>query len=281
MDFVAIDVETANADLASICQVGIVGFKDGRVVESWQSLVDPEDYFHWANVAVHRIDEDAVRGAPTMPQLFDVIAEKTSGRVLVCHTHFDRVALSRSVQRYGLQELDCSWLDSARVVRRTWAEFARTGYNLPNITEWLGIEYQAHDAEEDARAAGEVLLRAMSESGLSVQGWLERVRQPVSGPSKPIKMDGDPDGPLFGEVVVFTGWLSVARSEAAALAAAAGCRVAPSVTKTTTLLVVGDQDTWKLAGYEKSAKHRRAEELIGRGSKIRILGEADFLQMVG
>ena len=47
MDFVAIDVETANADLASICQIGIVAFENGSVKESWQSLVNPEDYFHF------------------------------------------------------------------------------------------------------------------------------------------------------------------------------------------------------------------------------------------
>lgn len=28
-DFVAIDVETANADMASICQIGIAGFANG------------------------------------------------------------------------------------------------------------------------------------------------------------------------------------------------------------------------------------------------------------
>jgi len=43
--FVAIDFETANADLASICQVGVVTFEEGRVVESWGSLINPLDYF--------------------------------------------------------------------------------------------------------------------------------------------------------------------------------------------------------------------------------------------
>jgi DNA polymerase-3 subunit epsilon len=32
MDFVAIDVETANADMASICQIGVAGFEAGQVV---------------------------------------------------------------------------------------------------------------------------------------------------------------------------------------------------------------------------------------------------------
>lgn len=50
--------------------------------------------------------------------------------------------------------------------------------------------------------------------------------------------------------------------------------------KTTTLLVVGDQDIQKLAGHEKSSKHRKAEQLIAEGQHIRILGESDFLRLV-
>lgn len=34
MEFVAIDVETANADMASICQIGLAKYKDGNLEES-------------------------------------------------------------------------------------------------------------------------------------------------------------------------------------------------------------------------------------------------------
>jgi len=40
--FIAVDVETANADLASICQIGIVAFDKGEITDSWMSLVNPE-----------------------------------------------------------------------------------------------------------------------------------------------------------------------------------------------------------------------------------------------
>lgn len=43
-----------------------------------------------------------------------------------------------------------------------------------------------------------------------------------------------------------------------------------------TLLVVGNQDVRKLAGQERSSKHRKAEELINGGQKIRIISESDF-----
>ena len=48
--FNAIDVETANADRASICQIGIVHVQDGVVVDRWQTLVNPEDWFDPWNV---------------------------------------------------------------------------------------------------------------------------------------------------------------------------------------------------------------------------------------
>ena len=57
--------------------------------------------------------------------------------------------------------------------------------------------------------------------------------------------------------------------------------MADSVTKHTTLLVVGDQDIRALNGHEKSSKHRKAEELMAKGLPIRILTESDFASMVG
>jgi len=52
MEFVAIDVETANADMASICQIGLAKFKDGQLVEEWSSFIDPEDYFDFIKIGV-------------------------------------------------------------------------------------------------------------------------------------------------------------------------------------------------------------------------------------
>lgn len=39
MEFVAIDVETANADMASICQIGLAKYKDGVLEKEWSSLI--------------------------------------------------------------------------------------------------------------------------------------------------------------------------------------------------------------------------------------------------
>jgi DNA polymerase-3 subunit epsilon len=286
---VVIDVETANADLASICQVGIASFRDGALADKWVSLVNPEDYFNPFNVSIHHIDESHVEDAPTWCEVFPEVASRLHGRITVSHTPFDRGALAGACNRYGLTACECTWLDSARVVRIAWPQFAKSGYGLSNVAAHFGIDYQAHDAFEDARCAGLLLLRAIAETGLTTEQWLTRAEQPIHFSSHehpfsqwptPCKRDGNPEGELFGQVVVFTGSLSVYRQDAADLAAAAGCRVDDGVTKHTTMLVVGDQDLRMLAGHEKSTKHMKAERLIEKGQSIRILRETDFMRIV-
>jgi DNA polymerase-3 subunit epsilon len=283
MDFVAFDVETANADLASICQIGMVTFQDGQIKETWGTLVDPEDEFDGMNISIHGIDEDAVIGAPKFPDLFESFKNRIDGKVVVSHMAFDRVAVEQITEKYGLPKIECTWLDSARVVRRAWPdEFAQRGYGLANVAKWCGIEFNHHRADEDARVAGEILLRAIADTGLNVDEWLKRVKRPIAGSSQSGKItrEGNPEGPLAGEVIVFTAGLAMPRSQAADLAAQAGCDVGGSDTKQTTILVVGGEDVRRLDGRKKSSKHQKAEGLISKGQEIRIIGKGDFLRMI-
>lgn len=281
MNFVALDVETANASLASICQIGIASFRDGTLQDSWESLVNPEDYFDGMNTAIHGICEDDVRLSPKWNEVYPKLVQLLRDNVVVSHTPFDRTSLARASEKSHLGNIECRWLDSARVVRRAWPRFLRSGYSLANVATEFGITYRAHNALEDARCAGEILLRAISETGLSVEEWLRRAIQPASLPATGgVLREANPDGTLFGEVLVFTGSLSMVRHEAADAASRAGCEVDAGVTHKTTLLVVGDQDIQKLAGHEKSSKHRKTEDLISKGQKIRILGESDFRHII-
>jgi len=290
MDFAVVDVETANADLSSICQIGIASFCKGDLADAWETLVNPDDYFSSVNISIHGIDEYRVKDAPTWAEVFPQVASRLQEMIVVSHTPFDRVALERACFRWNLSGCECRWLDSARVARIAWPEFSVRGYGLSNLAPHFGIEYRAHDALEDARCAGLLLLRAVQESGLSAEQWLERARHPIHSSGQTchgenifpphVKRGGNPAGRLFGEVVAFTGALSISREDAAEIAAAAGCQVDDSVTKHTTMLVVGDQDLHRLAGHDKSTKHRKAEDLISKGHRIRILGESDFKRVV-
>lgn len=281
MRFAALDVETANPDLSSICQIGIVQFEGGNPVDSWCTLVDPKDYFDDMNISVHGIDQDDVRGAPDFSQIAGEVNRRIAGQVVAIHTVFDRNAIARASTRHAVDPPDCFWLNTASVARRAWPEVAQRGYGLSHLTAKFGITFQHHNAAEDARAAGLILVRAIADMSLDLGGWLERVNHPIGlNGSDSMARAGNQDGPLFGEVVVFTGALSVPRRDAADMAARAGCETTDGVTKHTTLLVVGDQDIRLLNGREKSNKHRKVEEMIAKGIPIRILTESDFVSMV-
>jgi DNA polymerase III subunit epsilon len=268
----AVDVETANEDLASICQIGIATVQNGVVRDVWTTLVKPLGSFTRRHTAIHGIDEKIVAGAP----LFDEILDDLEGRlcvgpaIVVTHTAFDRISISRTCCK---RTLNVRWLDSALIARRAWPErYSKKGYGLAAIARDLGIQFRHHDAGEDARVAAEIVLRASEKMGLNVEEWSIEAgaygRRRLSNRYVPIRRDGNKKGPLYGEILVFTGALQMVRRQAAELAAAAGCTVQSTVTKETTLLVVGDQDLHRLAGHEKSAKHRKAEALIEAGQRI-------------
>jgi len=69
MRFIAVDLETANPRMSSICQIGIVTFENGKEVDAEVRLVDPLDYFDPYNVAIHGITQEQVQGAPCFTDL--------------------------------------------------------------------------------------------------------------------------------------------------------------------------------------------------------------------
>lgn len=253
MDFLAIDVETANADLASICQVGVAEFRNNQYHSSWSSLVNPQDEFDGVNISIHGITESDVVDAPTWLELSDKLNAHMRERVVACHTAFDRLAVTRASARYEVAIQPKHWLDTACVARRAWPKLMKS-YGLQSLASHFVITYTPHDAFEDARCAGMILSQAIRATGLAPDQWVDRVRLPIDLESlKPTLRAGNAEGRLFGEIAVFTGALSVPRREAADFAADAGCEVHDGVTKHTTLLVVGDQDIRKLAGEPRAA----------------------------
>lgn len=282
-NFLVIDVETANADFSSICQIGIAEFYNGQLINTWKSLINPEDYFDSLNSSIHGISSELVKSAPTLPEISKKLNELLEGNILFHHMPFDRIAINRAFEKYELEKIEPTWIDSAKLVRRTWSEFSKSGYGLKNITSHLGIDFKHHNALEDAIATGKVVLKILEENKLTIEDCISRVEKSINvykNGSSHINISGNPNGPLYGENIVFTGSLFLTRANAGKMAAELGCNVTNSVSKKTTILIVGTQDNFKLNGYKKSSKHRKAEELLIKGIDLKIMSEDDFRNLV-
>lgn len=265
-DFVVVDVETSCSRVSSICQIGIVGFKNGVETFEYETLVDPLDHFSSFNTRIHGITSGQVIGQPTYGHIHDIVNGHLADRVTVAHSYFDKGALGAACAVHSREPIETRWLDSVRVAKRAWPELASHRLNV--LTKFLGVRHKHHDALSDARAAGMVIVRAIEHTGIELAGWLAPTN-PRGGPApKPA-----PVGPLRGERVAILG---AARDGALAqFLASAGARVVAAVGTTTTMLVVSsDQPFGRF--YTANADHRRAEEMRRAGSGIEIVLEEEI-----
>ncbi len=199
--FVAIDVETANENVSSICQIGLAVFEHGEIIKEWVTLVNPEEDFSAMNVGIHGIKESDVKSKPKFIEIYDELYGYINECICVSHSHFDRVSINRSIEKYSLNKPAVTWLDSARVARRTWTQLASKGYGLYNVCEIIGYKFKHHDALEDAKACGVILHEALKISGKSIAEWLERVELPINSSQKLHYISGDREKSLFTSII--------------------------------------------------------------------------------
>lgn len=268
VDFVAVDVETACSRIGSICQIGIVGFRDGVEAFAWDTLLDPCDEFLPANTRVHGISCDHVAGKPTFADVHQTIGGYLSGRITVAHSAFDKGALAAACDQHRVPPIEATWLDSVRVARRAWPELP--GHRLNALTRFLKLRHRHHDALSDARAAGMVVVRAIEHTGIDLKGWL----QPAG--SRPLATAA-PDGPLKGHRIAILG--SPRDGPLAHRLAAYGARIVAGVGTTSTMLVISNAQTFGRFVHAHS-DYRRAEHLQRTGSAIEIVGEDDLIARV-
>lgn len=268
--------------------MGLAFFLKGKLVDTFSSLVNPQTYFDEFNIQLHGITPQKVKNAPKLADIYSLLKIKLSDEIVIHHTPFDRIAIMQISSKVQQQPIICEWLDSSRIARRAWEEVKYCGYGLIPLAKLLNINHlHPHDALDDAITAGNVVIAAIRKTGISFEQWVDNSRHnfKLFGSSsqelqKVFNAEPNQEGPLFGEVVVFTGSLAITRLDASMKAFRLGCDIDSGVTRKTTILVVGDQDQRQLGGYEKSSKHRKAEQLITSGQPIQIIGEEDFFSMI-
>jgi len=158
--FFALDVETANNDRGSICQIGVACVRPNNSIETWVTYVDPQ-VERWVFTHLHGISARTVQGSPTFAEVLPVLQNALNGGTVYQHSGFDRSAVAAACGNCGLPVPQWDWRDSVHVARAAWPELrGNGGHGLARLKQHLGLVFDHHDAGEDARAAAEVVLRA-------------------------------------------------------------------------------------------------------------------------
>jgi len=186
-----IDFETANSRSNSACQLGVVRLEDWRIVEEKEWLIRPQRlYFSPQCVRVHGITARDCLTSPEWDQVWNQLLPLIDGCVIIAHNvGFDAAVLQGTCQLYDIAvpqfDLQCTRL----IAKRAWP--GQTGYGLAAIAERLSIQFQHHNALEDARACAQIAVAAAEKSNAEnleileeklglTRGriWVDQVRQP-------------------------------------------------------------------------------------------------------
>ena len=79
---------------------------------------------------------------------------------------------------------------------------------------------------------------------------------------------------------MFTGTLSIPRTEAMQLVLNVGGNVSDTLNKETNFLIVAIQDVQRIKEVGKSNKMLKAEKYIKQGQDLRIISENEFIDLI-
>ncbi len=161
-DFAAIDFETANGELASVCSVGVVVVREGEIVDKYYSLIQPEpNYYHYWNIRVHGIQPEDTEKAPVFPFIWKEVEPLIEGLPLVAHNKaFDESCLKAVFRTYQMDYPGYTFYCTLQAARKKLKQLPN--HKLPTVAAYCGYDLSNHhhalaDAEACARIALELL----------------------------------------------------------------------------------------------------------------------------
>ena len=156
--FAAIDFETANSNRASVCAVGIVVMRGGKVASRRSWLVRPPESsanFEWRNVSIHGISASTVRNQPRLKDVWASILLEIGDLDVVAHNaSFDMSVFRAATHEIGAKLPNYNYFCTLALSRRL---LALPSYRLPDVAKalWLPMG-KHHDAAADAEAAARI-----------------------------------------------------------------------------------------------------------------------------
>lgn len=161
-DFAAIDFETANEQLSSICCVGIVIVRNGKINDRFYSLVQPEpNYYNYGNSLVHGLTYKDTKDERVFSDVWKQVDSLIGNLPFVAHNKgFDESCLKAAFRTYRMDYPDYIFYCTLAASRRQLKYLPN--HQLHTVAEDCGyILTNHHDALADAEACAEIALQLL------------------------------------------------------------------------------------------------------------------------
>lgn len=163
LDFAAIDFETANRSLSSVCSVGVVIVRNGEVIRKIYKLIHPvPNYYSPGNVRVHGLTRADTDSADTFPEVWAEIAQYIEGLPLVAHfSRFDESCLKAAFRRFEMTYPDYEFKCTCKASRRVFGS-SLPNHKLPTVAKRCGYDLTSHHhAMADAEACAAIAMQIL------------------------------------------------------------------------------------------------------------------------
>ena len=159
--FAAIDFETANGYRTSVCSVGVVIVRNGKVTERIYRLIRPEPEYYWrAFTEIHNLTFEDTVNAEIFPVVWSEITPKIEGLPLVAHnSSFDEGCLRAVHKLYQMDYPDYEFHCTCSAARKAFKNLL-PDYQLHTVASHCGFDLQNHHhALADAEACAAIAMQ--------------------------------------------------------------------------------------------------------------------------
>ncbi len=156
--FTVVDIETTGTDVLNdkITEIGAVKIVNGKIVEQFQTLVNPEVHISDRIVELTGIDDELVKFSPTIDKVFPDFVKFLGDSTFIAHNaDFDFRFIKNVGKTLGyIIKNDC--LDTLVISRKVLPQLSH--HKLNNVCDYYGIVFHHHRALSDALATAELFL---------------------------------------------------------------------------------------------------------------------------
>ena len=175
------DLETTGISFRTekITEIGIMKVRNGEVIDSFETFVNPEKPIPIRVQEITHITDDMVKDAPTIEEIMPKVLEFFGDSVLVAHNaDFDTSFIKYNCDKMGLK-FDNTYLDTLRLAKDLFPDYKK--YKLGIIAENLGIKVEvAHRALDDVDTTVKVfnvMMKMLKDKGIKTLEEMDKAEE--------------------------------------------------------------------------------------------------------
>ena len=168
------DIEYANSNNKSICQIGIMceDYETGDpVYPELRIMINPEDGFDDYCIKIHGITANQVVNEPNFAEVWQIIEKYFTNAIVVGHNvaSSDLDSLVKNLRRYNIDIPEFYYICTFNLAKKYVNRYCIENYKLETLCNYFDIDFgEAHDAFDDACACADLLKILVKEFNIDI-----------------------------------------------------------------------------------------------------------------